>query len=220
MKAAEAKRKKEGPFSIEEVLAKEAQEISGHGQRTGGQVAQGFGRRARRHRQSRRSKLPKTPTPCRNQRRFRLCRTTRSHLMLVRYRMDGDQRTGDDIPDNEVQARKAFYRALNASTAPLCVAPAAAFAAPLSVSASFRLCHFDAHEALRGKAAAIARRNSPQYRPSPTANGRRAEHPRNAQVSALGCFHYLSTVSGGGYVGSWLSSWRSTQRFSTSHQRI
>jgi hypothetical protein len=29
-----------------------------------------------------------------------------------------------------------------------------------------------------------------------------------ARFGVLGQFHYLSTVSGGGYVGSWLSAWR------------
>ena len=31
----------------------------------------------------------------------------------------------------------------------------------------------------------------------------------------LGRFHYLSTVSGGGYIGSWLSAWRSIEDDST-----
>ena len=31
--------------------------------------------------------------------------------------------------------------------------------------------------------------------------------------SLLGRFHYLSTVSGGGYIGSWLSAWRSYDDF-------
>src|SRR4029077_8219675 len=29
-----------------------------------------------------------------------------------------------------------------------------------------------------------------------------------ARFGLLGQFHYLSTVSGGGYIGSWLSEWR------------
>jgi hypothetical protein len=33
--------------------------------------------------------------------------------------------------------------------------------------------------------------------------------------SLLGCFHYLSTVSGGSYIGSWLSCWRERTDFST-----
>ena len=36
-----------------------------------------------------------------------------------------------------------------------------------------------------------------------------------AQDSLLAKFHYLSTVSGGGYIGSWLSSWRSRANFNT-----
>src|SRR4051794_8154783 len=33
-----------------------------------------------------------------------------------------------------------------------------------------------------------------------------------ARVGVLGHFHYLSTVSGGGYIGSWLSAWRVSER--------
>lgn len=32
--------------------------------------------------------------------------------------------------------------------------------------------------------------------------------PRPIEETLLGRFHYLSTVSGGGYIGSWLSAWR------------
>src|ERR1700751_973820 len=32
-----------------------------------------------------------------------------------------------------------------------------------------------------------------------------------ARCGLLGRFHYLSSVSGGGYIGSWLSSWRSNE---------
>ncbi len=34
-----------------------------------------------------------------------------------------------------------------------------------------------------------------------------------AEKSLLAKFHYLSTVSGGGYIGSWLSAWRSRKSF-------
>ncbi len=33
-----------------------------------------------------------------------------------------------------------------------------------------------------------------------------------ARFGLLGQFHYLSTVSGGGYIGSWLTAWRSTTK--------
>jgi hypothetical protein len=50
-----------------------------------------------------------------------------------------------------------------------------------------------------------------------------AAHPRTqngdpvdtAEDSLLAKFHYLSTVSGGGYVGSWLSAWRARAPFET-----
>jgi len=48
-----------------------------------------------------------------------------------------------------------------------------------------------------------------------------AFHPRSAggqrtakaEDSLLGKFHYLSTVSGGGYIGSWLSAWTAREGF-------
>jgi predicted acylesterase/phospholipase RssA len=36
---------------------------------------------------------------------------------------------------------------------------------------------------------------------------------KEAQNSLLGRFQFLSTVSGGGYIGSWLSSWRQREDF-------
>jgi hypothetical protein len=36
---------------------------------------------------------------------------------------------------------------------------------------------------------------------------------RSADASLLARFHYLSTVSGGGYIGSWLSAWRARTPF-------
>jgi hypothetical protein len=50
-----------------------------------------------------------------------------------------------------------------------------------------------------------------------------AAHPRSARAnkvdpagaSLLAQFHYLSTVSGGGYIGSWLSAWRMRASFDT-----
>jgi hypothetical protein len=50
-----------------------------------------------------------------------------------------------------------------------------------------------------------------------------AAHPRSALrnkvdpagTSLLAQFHYLSTVSGGGYIGSWLSAWRTRAPFDT-----
>ena len=45
------------------------------------------------------------------------------------------------------------------------------------------------------------------------------EQPEQSEItpekSLLGHFHYLSTVSGGGYIGSWLSAWRTRSNFET-----
>jgi len=45
----------------------------------------------------------------------------------------------------------------------------------------------------------------------------KAKPETKSDGSLLGCFRYLSTVSGGGYVGSWLSSWLKRNEF---HQVI
>jgi hypothetical protein len=53
----------------------------------------------------------------------------------------------------------------------------------------------------------------------PPLQKRRPEATEKAKVdpknSLLGRFHYLSTVSGGGYIGSWLSAWRTRNDFET-----
>jgi predicted acylesterase/phospholipase RssA len=41
----------------------------------------------------------------------------------------------------------------------------------------------------------------------------RGSAPPGPDQSLLPKFHYLSTVSGGGYMGSWLSAWRLSQPF-------
>lgn len=46
-------------------------------------------------------------------------------------------------------------------------------------------------------------------RQPPEQDGKPSMHER----SLLAQFHYLSTVSGGGYIGSWLSAWRSLESF-------
>lgn len=48
-----------------------------------------------------------------------------------------------------------------------------------------------------------------QPRSAPTGNDKPGPACDEAQRCLLSKFHYLSTVSGGGYIGSWLSAWRS-----------
>jgi hypothetical protein len=84
----------------------------------------------------------------------------------------------------------AFYRALNAlGSAALCLSGGGIR------SAAFAL----------GVIQAFA--THPRPDPSGTAPTDRAD------VSLLAQFHYLSTVSGGGYIGSWLSAWRMEKPF-------
>ena len=53
-----------------------------------------------------------------------------------------------------------------------------------------------------------------------SAHGERRPGRRAAEDSLLAKFHYLSTVSGGGYIGSWLSAWRRARLSSTVWQNL
>jgi hypothetical protein len=51
-------------------------------------------------------------------------------------------------------------------------------------------------------------------RPVPGGKGPGTNHVGRPEDSLLAKFHYLSTVSGGGYIGSWLSAWRRLRPYS------
>lgn len=126
---------------------------------------------------------------------------------FARYRMDADERNGEDLPVKEVDARKAFYRALNGlNRAALCCSGGGIR------SATFCL----------GVIQALAAHDVGGLTPAP-ADGAASPKPdktpaeMKAEGRLLGRFQYLSTVSGGGYVGSWLSSWLKRNDF---HQVI
>lgn len=57
-------------------------------------------------------------------------------------------------------------------------------------------------------------------RPRSTATDPLSTTETSAAKSLLAQFRYLSTVSGGGYIGSWLSAWRTEQPFSQIWQRL
>jgi hypothetical protein len=126
---------------------------------------------------------------------------------VARYRMDADQRNGEDLPVEEVKDRKAFYRALNKlNRAALCCSGGGIR------SATFCL----------GVIQALAAHHVGGAAPTPTndtASPEPAKTPAETKAdgSLLGRFQFLSTVSGGGYVGSWLSSWLKRNEF---HQVI
>ena len=83
--------------------------------------------------------------------------------------------------------------------------PAAAFAAPHSVSASFR----------RWRNTTLAVLPKQRTTRDPDTTSMPSCSKREANQSLLSRFHYLSTVSGGGYIGSWLSAWRHRNDFPT-----
>jgi hypothetical protein len=126
---------------------------------------------------------------------------------VARYRMDADQRSGEDLPVEEVKDRKAFYRALNKlNRAALCCSGGGIRSATFCLGVIQALAAYD----VGGVAPAPAPANNA---PQPD----KAKPETKAEGSLLGCFRFLSTVSGGGYVGSWLSSWLKRNEF---HQVI
>jgi hypothetical protein len=121
---------------------------------------------------------------------------------VLRFRMDDDQRNGLDIPPAVVEARNAFYRSLNAmNRAALCCSGGGIR------SATFCL----------GVIQALADHKVTAPNPGPGAAPQQqavAAQPVAAPlIPLLGCFQFLSTVSGGGYIGSWLSSWLKRNAF-------
>jgi hypothetical protein len=128
---------------------------------------------------------------------------------VARYRMDADQRSGEDLPVEAVKDRKAFYRALNKlNRAALCCSGGGIRSATFCLGVIQALAAYDVGGVAPGPAPAPAN-NAPQ--PD------KAKPETKAEGSLLGCFRFLSTVSGGGYVGSWLSSWLKRNEF---HQVI
>ena len=127
---------------------------------------------------------------------------------VARYRMDADQRSGEDLPVEEVKDRKAFYRALNKlNRAALCCSGGGIRSATFCLGVIQALAAYDVGGV--APAAPAPANNAPQ--PD------KAKPETKAEGSLLGCFRFLSTVSGGGYVGSWLSSWLKRNEF---HQVI
>jgi hypothetical protein len=121
----------------------------------------------------------------------------------ARYRMDADQRSGNDIPAGEVNDRKAFYRALNKlNRAALCCSGGGIRSATFCLGVIQALAAYNIRNLVPAPAAGAA---SPQSDKTPA--------EIKADGALLGRFQFLSTVSGGGYVGSWLSSWLKRDKF-------
>ena len=109
---------------------------------------------------------------------------------------DANSRSAEEEAPDAVEKRKAFYRSLNKlNHAALCLSGGGIR------SATFCL----------GVIQALAKQGTGQLPPKPTPQ----EVADQAEQSLLRRFHYLSTVSGGGYVGSWLSTWHARTDFPT-----
>ena len=101
---------------------------------------------------------------------------------------NADVRDGDHDSATEADSRKKFYRLLNnLNRSALCLSGGGIRSATFCLGVIQALAAFDVK--------------------SGTVRADQ-EHLGEPENSLLGRFHYLSTVSGGGYIGSWLSSWR------------
>jgi hypothetical protein len=108
---------------------------------------------------------------------------------------DADSRSGQDQSVGAVERREAFYRSLNKlNRTALCLSGGGIRSATFCLGVIQALAAFDV--------------TSGKFRADED-----EEHPAKPENSLLGRFHFLSTVSGGGYIGSWLSCWRSYDDF-------
>ena len=102
---------------------------------------------------------------------------------------DADARDGKDESSDEVEGRKAFYRSLNKlNRSALCLSGGGIRSATFCLGVIQALAAFDVRTA--------------------TTSGHAEKSGRKPENSLLARFQFLSTVSGGGYIGSWLSAWR------------
>jgi hypothetical protein len=218
--SASAPSRDDSVLSIEQVLVAEADAIHGEGWRAGltiessGQDAQ--------------------------DRRTRLNRDRHEQ----RQDSNHDQHSHDDIPGDEIESREELYRRLNGlNRAALCCSGGAISSATFCLGVIQALAECDVTQVvprtdsapMREGRQAEGRDDDPKALHKQRANQgagkasaaeddadalqRRAPaktpEPIDPKNSLLGRFAYLSTVAGGGYVGSWLSSWHTRDQFDT-----
>jgi hypothetical protein len=184
-----------GPLSIEEVLAEEAGALKGAapGQEVGDLRQQ----------------------------------ATAQATQTRRMKKDADIRGGADENPADVESRKAFYRSLNRlnraalslsgggiRSATFCLGVIQALAAYDVVVESAPV---DTEEKSREKSQQKSEEQSEGNFQDESKDGSgqevRANVERKPENSLLGRFQFMSTVSGGGYIGSWLSAWRRREDF-------
>jgi hypothetical protein len=172
-------------LSIEQVLAAEADEIYGEGWRA--------------------------QLPLRDQ-----------DALQERAWLNADDRDAGGLPPGEVERREKLYRALNKlNRSALCCSGGGIRSATFCLGVIQALAGHYARQTLKSK-------NNTQPNPQPQARESLQSGDTSAETgsptvaekseikpedSLLGCFDFLSTVSGGGYAGSWLSSWRKREDF-------
>jgi NADH:ubiquinone oxidoreductase subunit 6 (subunit J) len=118
-----------------------------------------------------------------------------------RANKDADARSGADEDPAWAQQRKRFYCDLNnIGRAALCCSGGGIRSATFCLGVIQALAMIAQPKPQAGTGAA-----------APTT----AVKANSAEESLLSRFHYLSTVSGGGYIGSWLSAWRHRNDFDT-----
>jgi hypothetical protein len=119
---------------------------------------------------------------------------------------DADERSGHDEPQEWVDHRKAFYCELGKlGRAALCFSGGGIRSATFCLGVIQALAKHKVGGAFTNDELSVI-----------------DEHDvaENANQSLLSRFHYLSTVSGGGYIGSWLSAWRTKDDFPTVWQSL
>jgi len=105
---------------------------------------------------------------------------------------NADAHDGDVTGAGEVERRKRFYRSLNQlNRSALCLSGGGIRSATFCLGVVQALAAHDIRISAPGQ----------------------SDRSAVPETSLLGRFHYLSTVSGGGYLGSWLSSWRTYDDF-------
>ena len=188
-----------GVLSIEEILAAEAREIGAWET----DASENNGQRPLRR------DLPTPSTQEQHEARKQLNADARpARTVHTRAIASGDDAT-----------RQKFYCSLNKlNRVALCCSGGGIRSATFCLGVIQALAHYDVtrlasphnqttnHES-QGTAAPVAE--------SDAAKKVRPEIKIDPEKSLLGRFHYLSTVSGGGYIGSWLSAWRARTDFAT-----
>jgi hypothetical protein len=111
----------------------------------------------------------------------------------ARTSKNADAHDGEPTGPDEIERRNEFYRSLNRlNRAALCLSGGGIRSATFCLGVIQALAAYDVRNGM------------------PNRDENCLGRPEN---SLLGRFHYLSTVSGGGYIGSWLSSWRAVDDF-------